>query len=115
MLNWAADALNARFIQVQGVMFTEQPRKAIAAARAEIPADPWRLSAVSSVTTLTGSVLMALALAAGAFDARRGVGCGARRRRLADVAMGPRRGRARAPRLQRETDFHAAVLVLKHT
>ena len=42
---------------------------AIAAVRAAIPADPWRLAAVSSITTLTGSALFALALAHDAIDA----------------------------------------------
>ena len=36
---------------------------------AKIPADPWRLGAVSTITTLTGSDLLALALAEGALDA----------------------------------------------
>ena len=40
-----------------------QPHEAIAAVRAAIPPDPWRLAAVSSITTLTGSALLALALA----------------------------------------------------
>ncbi len=43
--------------------------EAIAAAREAIPADPWRLAAVSSITTLTGSALLALALAHGHLDA----------------------------------------------
>ena len=32
-----------------------QPHEAVAAVRAAIPAEPWRLGAVSSITTLTGS------------------------------------------------------------
>lgn len=63
VLAWAHEALGARFIQVEGVMFASQPDGAIAAARAAIPSDPWRLAAVSSITTLTGSALLALALA----------------------------------------------------
>jgi chaperone required for assembly of F1-ATPase len=46
-----------------------QPREAIAAVRAGIPDHPWCLAAVSSITTLTGSAMLALALAAGALDA----------------------------------------------
>jgi len=68
VLAWAREALGARFVQVEGVMFAAQPSEAIAAARAAIPADPWRLSAVSSITTLTGSGLLALALAHGQID-----------------------------------------------
>ncbi len=69
VLSWARDTLGARFIQVQGVMFSEQPAEAVAAARAAIPTDIWRLGAVSTVTTLTGSALLALALAHRALDA----------------------------------------------
>lgn len=68
VLAWAHQALGARFVQVQGVMFAEQPPAAVAAARRAIPDDPWRLGAVSSITTLTGSALLALALSAGALD-----------------------------------------------
>lgn len=69
VLVFARDALGARFVQVAGVMFAEQPSPAITAARAHIPADAWRLGAVSMLTTLTGSALLALALAKGALDA----------------------------------------------
>ena len=68
VLAWAHEAFGARFITVQGVIHAAQPREAVAAVRAAIPADPWRLGAVSSVTTLTGSALLALALAAGTRD-----------------------------------------------
>jgi chaperone required for assembly of F1-ATPase len=65
MLAWARDALGARFVLSEGVVFVAQPDAAIAAARGAIPEDPWRLGAASVVTTLTGSALIALALAAG--------------------------------------------------
>jgi chaperone required for assembly of F1-ATPase len=68
VLAWAHDALGARFVQVEGVAYAAQPEHAAAAARTAIPADAWRLGAVSSITTLTGSALLALALAAGAID-----------------------------------------------
>jgi chaperone required for assembly of F1-ATPase len=65
---WARDHLGARFILAEGVVFAPQPNEAIAAARRAIPDHPWRLGAVHSVTTLTGSALLALALAAGRLD-----------------------------------------------
>jgi len=68
VLAWAHDALGARFILIEGVVYAAQPSQAMAAARAAIPADPWRLGAVASITTLTGSALLALALGAGALD-----------------------------------------------
>jgi len=69
VLAWARDALGARFVLAQGVMHVAQPKQAVDAARGGIPADPWRLGAVSMITTLTGSGLLALALNAGALDA----------------------------------------------
>ena len=41
------------------------PDELLAAARAAIPQDPWRLAAVNVITTLTGSALIALAVDAG--------------------------------------------------
>jgi chaperone required for assembly of F1-ATPase len=69
VLAWARETLGARLKLAQGVMHVAQPSEAIAAARAKIPAEPWRLGAVSAITTLTGSGLLALALAYNALDA----------------------------------------------
>jgi chaperone required for assembly of F1-ATPase len=65
---WARDQLGARFVLVEGVGFVAQPSEAIAAAAKAIPREPWRLGAVNSMTSLTGSALIALALAYGALD-----------------------------------------------
>jgi len=62
---WARDELGARFVLVEGIGFVAQPPEAIAAAARIIPKDAWRLGAVNSVTSLTGSALIALALARG--------------------------------------------------
>lgn len=69
VLAWAAGALGARFVLGQGIMHVAQPDHAIAAAAKAIPADIWRLGAVASIATLTGSGLLALALAHGQIDA----------------------------------------------
>jgi chaperone required for assembly of F1-ATPase len=68
VLAWARDTLGARFILIEGIVYAAQPEEAVAAAAASIPSDPWRLGAVASIMTLTGSALIALALDAGAFD-----------------------------------------------
>jgi len=65
VLAWAREVLGARFVLSQGVVHVAQPDSAIAAARAAIPNDPWRLGALHAITTLTGSALLALALAGG--------------------------------------------------
>jgi chaperone required for assembly of F1-ATPase len=72
VLGWARDSLGARFVPTKGgIVFAPQPAHALAAARAAIPSDPWRLGAFHSVTTLTGSALIALALAHGALSVAR--------------------------------------------
>jgi chaperone required for assembly of F1-ATPase len=65
LIAWARDALGARFVLAQGINFVVQPEAALAAARAAIPRDPWRLGAVNAITTLTGSALIALAVESG--------------------------------------------------
>ena len=62
VLAWADEALGARFALGEGMAFVAQPEAALAAARAAIPRDPWRLGALHAVTTLTGSALIALGL-----------------------------------------------------
>jgi len=69
VVQWARDALAARFVLTQGLTFVEQPREAVAAAARAIPRDPWRLGAANSATVLTGSALLALALTHGALGA----------------------------------------------
>jgi chaperone required for assembly of F1-ATPase len=69
VLQWAQASLGARFVLAQGVMHVAQPSEAVAAAARAIPAHVWRLAAVSVITALTGSALLALALNADALEA----------------------------------------------
>ena len=64
ILMWARESLGARLVLTEGVVFVQQPEHAVEAARKAIPSDPWRLGAVNVITTLTGSALLALAVAA---------------------------------------------------
>lgn len=70
VLAWIATAHQARFILVEGVMHQEQPAAAIAAYAKALEAyrDAFRISCLNVVTTLTGSAVLALAFAEGAFD-----------------------------------------------
>jgi chaperone required for assembly of F1-ATPase len=68
-LFWAAEALGAHFILAEGIVHVRQPESAVAAARAALPDDPWRVAALHVITTLTGSALLALALLRGVLDA----------------------------------------------
>lgn len=65
IVRWAAEALGAHFILAEGINYVRQPDAAISAARAAFPTDPWSIAALHVVTTLTGSALLALALAHG--------------------------------------------------
>ena len=69
ILFWAAETLGAHFMLAEGVVHVRQPDQAIAAARAALPADPWKIAALHVITTLTGSALLALALFHGVIDA----------------------------------------------
>jgi chaperone required for assembly of F1-ATPase len=67
ILAWAAEALGARFVLAAGVTHVEQPGKSIEAIRAALEdvGDPVALGALSAMTTLSGSALLALAVARG--------------------------------------------------
>ena len=76
VLDWAKDAHGARFILGEGVMHVAQPEEAIAAIRRAIERieSPFALAALHVMTTLSGSVLIALAHAAQRLDADAGLG-----------------------------------------
>jgi chaperone required for assembly of F1-ATPase len=67
VLRWAADELGARFHVTAGVTHVAQPNAALAAIGAAVDAydDAVALAALSVMTTLTGSALLALAVARG--------------------------------------------------
>ncbi len=71
LIAWARETLGARFVLTEGLTHVAQPQEALAAARAAIPRgaadarDIWRLGALHSITTLTGSALIGLAVLAG--------------------------------------------------
>lgn len=69
ILTWARQTLGAEFRVGEGIVHVAQPEAALAAARAAIPGDAWRLGAMHAVTTLTGSALIALALLRGHLSA----------------------------------------------
>ena len=64
VVDWAREALGARFVLVEGVMHRAAARRGDRGGRAAIPTAPmneaWRLGALNVATTLTGSALLAL-------------------------------------------------------
>jgi len=71
VLAWARDRLGARFVTTVGVAHVAQPEAALAVARAAIEAyaDPFAIAALHVMTSLTGSLLIALMTAEGALTA----------------------------------------------
>ena len=71
VLEWARDALGARFLCAEGVQHIAQAPDAISAVRAEVAkaSSPLALAALASATALSGSALIALALARGRLSA----------------------------------------------
>ncbi|WP_018010422.1 ATP12 family chaperone protein [Sinorhizobium medicae] len=71
VLDWAARTLGARFILVEGVIHQEQPAEAISAFAGGLNAfaTPLGLACLHTVTSLTGSALLSLALAMGRLSA----------------------------------------------
>ena len=112
VLAWAREQFGARFVLAQGVVHVPQPREAIAAVCAAIPGEPWRLAAVSSITTLTGSALLALALAHDALDAE-AAWAAAHVDEDWQMSQWGKDDLALERRAFREAEFRAAVTVLK--
>ena len=68
-LGWAAETLGARLATTTGVIATAQPAEATDAIKRTAAAlDPLSLAAVHVMTTLTGSAVLALAVAAGRME-----------------------------------------------
>ena len=92
-------------------MPVRQPDEAVAAARAALPGDAWSVAALHVVTTLTGSALLALALAHGVRDADQ-VWAAAHVDEDWNIAQWGVDEEAAARRAARLRDFEAAVAVL---
>ncbi|CAN7302527.1 ATP12 family chaperone protein [Rhizobium sp. LjRoot258] len=73
VLDWAGNSLGARFILIEGVMHRDQPREAISAFSAALRRhdNATVLAALHTITTLTGSALLALAFAEGVLPAKK--------------------------------------------
>jgi chaperone required for assembly of F1-ATPase len=71
VLRWAAESLGARFNVTTGIVHVAQPPRALAAIAAALDSydDPAALAALSVMTTLSGSALLALAVARGFLSA----------------------------------------------
>jgi chaperone required for assembly of F1-ATPase len=112
VLFWAADALGAHFILAQGIMHVSQPEQAVAAARDALPDDPWSVAALSVVTSLTGSALLALALHQGVREPEQ-VWMAAHVDEDFNAEQWGRDAEVVARQAARKRDFDAAVAILR--
>jgi len=73
VLDWASNSLGARFILIEGVMHHDQPPEAISAFSTALRRhdQATALAALHTITTLTGSALLALAFAEGVLPAKK--------------------------------------------
>lgn len=70
ILDWAERQFSIHFTLTTGVMPADQPRETVARLTDALGStDAWRLAALSPLTSLSGSLVSALALQYGAFDA----------------------------------------------
>lgn len=64
LLAWSADALGAPLVAVMGVMHVPQPAESLATLREHVAAEnPFRLTGLSELVTLSGSLVLGLAVA----------------------------------------------------
>ena len=70
LLAWAEGQFGVEFAITQGILPIDQPPATVAALRTAVFAlDPWRMTALTPLVTIGGSLIAGLALIAGAYDA----------------------------------------------
>ncbi len=70
MLDWAYETFGARLILSEGVMHVTQPPQSVQALSEAVRQvrDPFKLAALHTLTTLSGSLILALAVLHGRLD-----------------------------------------------
>lgn len=113
VLDWVRSRFGAHFMLAEGVMHVSQPRAAIGAIGVYLAQidDPLRLAALHSLTTLSGSALLAIALAEGFIDAD-ALWAAAHVDEDWNIAQWGEDAEAMARRNSREADMRAAATVL---
>ncbi|MGL4974392.1 MAG: ATPase, partial [Bosea sp. (in: a-proteobacteria)] len=114
VLHWSRDALGADFKTATGITFVQQSEATLAAigkAIDAIPA-PFALAATHSIMTLTGSVILALALQRGHLDANV-VWDAAHLDETYQASVWGQDDEAITRQINRRRDFDAAVTLLK--
>jgi chaperone required for assembly of F1-ATPase len=114
VLDWARDAHGARFTLAEGVMYVAQSDEAVSAIRRAVEQvmSPFALAALHVMTTLSGSVLIALAHAEGRLDIDQ-AWAAAHVDELFQESVWGEDYEAMERRRRREADFRAASMVYR--
>jgi chaperone required for assembly of F1-ATPase len=112
VLDWAAESFGARLVLAEGVMPAAQDPAALARLAAAVDAhDAWALTALNELVTLSGSLLLGLAVSRGRLDAE----VGWRLSRIDEdwnAAQWGEDAEAAAIAALKERDFHRAARLL---
>ena len=112
VVDWAGTLLGGRFVLIEGLIHAPQPEALLAAYRARIATEtPLRLAALHTVTSLTGSALLALALKEGHLDAD-SVWTAAHVEEDFNIERWGEDAEAAQIRAYKRTEFDAAALIL---
>ncbi|MEM6678237.1 MAG: ATP12 family protein [Pseudomonadota bacterium] len=112
LLDWAAEAYGARLQPAAGVMFSAQDPEATARLRAAVETrDAWALTALHELVTLSGSLVIGLAVAEGRLSPDEGWAA-SRVEEDWNIAEWGEDAEAAAQAARREADFHEAARFL---
>jgi chaperone required for assembly of F1-ATPase len=113
VVTWAGSLLGGRYVLIEGVIHADQPESLLAAYRERLAGEtPLRLAALHTITVLTGSALLALALREGLLDAD-GVWTAAHVEEDFNIERWGEDAEAARIRAYKRKEFDAAVLILR--
>jgi chaperone required for assembly of F1-ATPase len=113
VVDWAGELLGGQFVLIEGIMHKPQPENVMQAYRARIANDSaLRLAALHTLTSLTGSAILALALREGYLEAD-AVWTAAHVEEDFNIERWGEDAEAAQIRAYKRTEFDAAVLILK--
>ena len=113
VVDWAGELLGGRFVLIEGIMHKPQDPEVLAAYRSHVAEEtPLRLAALHTVTSLTGSALLALALLKGRLDTD-AVWRAAHVEEDFNIERWGEDAEAAHIRALKRTDFDAAALILR--
>ncbi|MES0881667.1 ATP12 family chaperone protein [Roseibium sp. SCP14] len=113
VVDWAGELLGGRFVLIEGIMHKPQPENVMQAYRACIADESaFRLAALHTITSLTGSAILALALKEGKLEAD-AVWTAAHVEEDFNIERWGEDAEAAQIRAYKRTEFDAAVLILK--